>query len=142
MILEPVAQYLLGQGLARAFGVDLFCVYMPLDVKNAILLVSQLGGNHINYQLPGWRKNDPFQIVVRAQDPVAGKALAWRVQTALAAIEQGGPVAMSYPADPTIPALTVRYIRPAHDPVVFPRLQSGLWEINTNFNATYIIGPS
>ena len=132
MIIEPIMKILQDANIG-VIGTSIFGYYMPPDVNTGILVVSSLSGASISYETPNFRKDDRFQIITRAPSSTAALNLMRKVSIALTLTKD-----QTIPSLQTgIPDLCFIYIRPAHDPIVFPRLQSGLTECSLNLSATY-----
>lgn len=126
MNLEPLAQKLSDDGIATA-GVDLFIHNMPSNVTKAVLLLSNLTGTPIDFELPGYRRTS-FQAIIRHTDYVQGLALANEVSEALT-FKSGESI---------LDTLHIKHILPRHEPVVFPVSEGDFLEISVNFDAVYI----
>jgi hypothetical protein len=132
MQVEPLVSLLVNANLGVA-GQTIFIDYMSENINSGILLLSSLAGNTIDYELPGWRWHDSFQAIIRSPDRAAGMALAIQVKNALTILQDtvvSAPSGQSY---------SLRYLRPIHDPIVYPRQLGGVWEISINFNACYVV---
>jgi len=125
MKIEPLAEYLESEGIAKA-GKDLFAYYMPDSVSEGILLISSLEGTPIDTELPGYRKTG-FQVIIRHDDHVKGRALADQVSSALTM------------SNTTLTDMYVNYIRPRHEPVVFPSSEGDFLEFSVNYDANYVM---
>ncbi|NQZ53219.1 MAG: hypothetical protein HRT93_03085 [Piscirickettsiaceae bacterium] len=125
MKLEPIAGYLESKGIAFA-GEDLFADHMPENVEEGVLLVSPLIGEQIDYDLPNYRKTS-FQVIVRHTDRKKGVALAEMVMEALTL---GNTDALT--------GISVKYMRPRHEPVIFPSSKGDYLEISVNYDTAYI----
>tara|TARA_R110000851_G_C13102760_1_gene569250 strand:- start:33162 stop:33545 length:384 start_codon:yes stop_codon:yes gene_type:complete len=125
MKLEPIAQHLVTEDVAEQ-GVDLFIYNMPSGVEIGILLISSLSGTEIDYELPGFKRTS-FQAIVRHTEFVEGRELADLVSSTLT-LKNGT----------MLDNLLVRYIRPRHEPVVYPVSEGDYLEFSINFDAVYI----
>jgi hypothetical protein len=123
MKLEPLAQYLKDQDIAIP-GTDLFIYEMPSSVKVGILILTSLSGTNINYELPDYRKTT-FQVIVRHTDHVKGRELAELVSSGLTM------------SGATLEGMSVNYIRPKHEPVVYPVSEGDFLEFSVNFDANF-----
>lgn len=129
MILEPLCT-LLDQA---ALGVPVFQDYMAPTIDRGIVLLSTLAGNHIDWEMPLWRRNDPFQVIVRSTTVTDGRELAYQVRDILTFSSR------LLSAEAGLPALLMTYSRPTCDPIVYPRQTGNLWEVSSNFQASYAI---
>lgn len=127
MNLEPIAEYLELQG-AGTRGTNIFVYSMPDEIISGVLLVETLLGTTIDHELPNYRRAD-FQVIVRHSDFAAGKALAEQVSNLLTLENKSA----------TINGMNVKFIRPKHEPVPFPRLEGGGLEFSVNFESAYVI---
>lgn len=125
MNLEAIANYLVTQGVGIS-GQSLFVYRMPPAINEGILLISDLKGTEIDYELPGFKRTT-FQAIVRHTEHVAGRALADLVSSTLT-LENGF----------VLSNLLVRYIRPRHEPVMYPVSEGDYLEFSVNFDAVYI----
>lgn len=127
MKLEPIAEYLHSLGIATP-GKDLFAYSAPSSApNNSVLLVSPLTGTDIDYELPCFRRTK-FQVIVRGSDHVEGVKLAEKIMDALT-LENSS----------VMPEISIKYMRPRHEPVVFPSSEGDLLEVSVNYDTVYII---
>lgn len=125
MNLAPLAEYLELEDIAVA-GKDLFLYQMPSTVSVGILLLTPLSGTEIDYYLPGYRKTT-FQVIVRHTDHVEGQALAELISATLTL------------ANKQLTNMNVNYIRPKHEPVVYPVSEGDFLEFSVNYDANYVM---
>lgn len=125
MKIEPVAEYIEDEGIAFA-GTDLFAYHMPEDVEEGVLLLPPLTGEKIDYELPDYRTSS-FQIIVRHKSHAKGVALAEMIMSLL-----------TLSNSTVLNGLSVKYMRPRHEPVVFPSSKGDYLEISVNYDAVYI----
>jgi len=124
MKFEPLADYLDGQGIVTK-GQTLFIHYMPQTIKIGALMLGKLTGTPIDPELPGYYKTG-FRIIVRHQDIVDGLAMANQIKDALNM------------RNVELPGMSIRYIVPKHEPVLFPISEGDHLEISINFDAVYV----
>jgi len=127
MKLEGIQDYLEAEDVGET-GVDLFINHMDDEVKEGVVLMSPLTGTYIDHELPNYRKGS-FQVIVRARDYESGDELA-RTISDLLTLEN---------TRTTIDDMAIKYMRPKHEPIVFPRLQGGGLEFSVNFEVAYVI---
>lgn len=125
MKLEPIAEFLEDEGIGTA-GKDLFVYHMPEGVSEGVLLVSPLSGEKIDYELPNYRVSK-FQVIVRHSSYREGVALAVMVMNAITLSNTD-----------VLNGIFVKYMRPRHEPVVFPSSKGDNLEISVNYDAVYI----
>ena len=133
MRMEQLTPLIEAAGLGLS-GKDLFIYFMPADVTVGVLVVSSLSGSKINYDLPGYRKDVGFQIIVRGPNLNEALTRATAIMKAVTITKR-----IMLPAIPSIgaPAIYVSYARPLHDPQPYPRMLGKGWEVSMNFMATY-----
>jgi len=124
MDLQKIGDVIVDGGLGQK-GRDLFIYQMPPDVTQGILVRGNYNGSPINWEMPEYF-HDEFQIVIRAKTVDAGLRLADAVSALLTISNRtiGG-------------AMDVKFIRPRHKPVVFPRSDGSNVEFSINFDAVY-----
>lgn len=125
MKLDVLAQAL-EDALVGKIGRDIFVHFMPDQIVEGVLLLNSLSGAAIDHELPGYRRST-FQVIVRHQDYDEGEALARTV---------AGILTMEYE---TFTGVTTRYVRPKHDPVVYPVSKGDNLEFSVNYEAVYIL---
>jgi hypothetical protein len=128
LVMEQVANLLVAAGLGT-LGKDLFVHGMPESVPAGLVVLNRVAANDIDYDLPAWRR-DGFQVVARHGSPLEAEKLARRVMAALHfhGWRQLAPAgAMTVPTD-------VLFIRPRHEPIVYPRSPGDLHEASVNFD--------
>ena len=135
MIVEPVLRIIEQSGLGLVAGQNLFAYFMPGDVLSGVVVLPTLAGNHISYELFGFRKDDTFQVLARAGHAEQARDRAWKIQQALIRTKQVSVTSFT----PNVPSVIFSYIRANHDPIVYPRQLSGEWEASVNYAATYAI---
>lgn len=106
-------------------GVSLFLNMMPTECELGVLLKPPLTGTRINYELPGYFKTS-IQVVARAHDYATGQALIKHAVDALLIT-----------SDTLIETLTIRYLRPRHQPVAFPISEGNFLEFNVSMELCY-----
>jgi len=122
MNLEPFYQ-LVKTALPQERG--LYKAHMPNNVKRGILILHQLSGATIDPNLPNYRKTR-FQAIIRETSFQSGYDLAKQVSAALEV------------ARVTVGTVYIHFVRPLHDPVGFPRADSGFIEFSVNFETAYV----
>lgn len=125
MNLEPFASHLESQGIG-VVGDNIFYYEMPAVVETGILLRESQAGTLIDPELPGYRKTY-FRAVVRDGSYSAGLALSEQVLEALTI------------ANVSLSNLSVKFVRPLNEPIVFPRSEGDAVEFSINFEAVYVI---
>ena len=125
MILEAVAEFLKSERVAVG-GKDLFIHEMPSKVSIGVLLLTPLSGTTINHELPKYRTAG-FQVIVRHTDHVNGRLLVDQVMASLTM------------ANVTLGGLKVNFIRPKHEPVVYPTSEGDFLEFSVNYDANYVM---
>lgn len=111
--------------------------YMPAGVEKGVVLLPSLAGDPINWELGGhWRNAHAFQAIVRDFDIPCGSQRAVDVNKALTILQE-----TTLPAMPElgIPSVVIRYIRPKHDVITYPRSPANYFEFSTNFEAVFSI---
>jgi hypothetical protein len=138
MRLEQLARRLEIAGLGTR-GQDLFIHYMPAQVTVGMVLLPSLAGDPIDWELGGgWRNSShAFQLIARDANIPNGYKRASDAVNALLIQQDTILPAM----DPDIPASNVRFIRPNHDIITYPRGPSGYFEFSMNFQAAFSIDP-
>lgn len=126
MDLDALAAYIADSGLGVVTGRDktIFVYDMPEKVARGVLLKLPDDGVPIDHELPGYRKTG-FQVIVRDNDYVKGMKAANDISTALNL------------SNTTVGTMSCRFIRPKHEPIVFPVSQGDTLEFSVNFDATY-----
>lgn len=128
MLMKVIAEYAHGIG-AGVIGQTLFAYNMPESVVLSILLRQPLNPVDINYELPGYRKTQ-FQVIARChpKDIEQGHALITAFVEA---------ITIEYESD--IAGMHVKYMRPRHDPMVYPLSEGNHLEFAVNFDLVYVI---
>jgi len=126
MKLESVAEFLEDEGFGRR-GTDIFAYHMPEEATTGILLLNPLSGTQIQHDLPGYRKG-MFMVVVRAADYQTGFALCSEISALLNMAETD-----------KLADVLVKYIRPQHDPVVYPNSTGDNLEFAVAFETAYVL---
>lgn len=135
MQIEQIAARIQAANLGT-FGTDLFANNMPATVSEGIIVLPNLSGNVIDWELgPNWRNNAGFQIVVRA--PMGKYREGYNLATSVAAVMTITQDTVIPAINPDIPSVTIRYCRPKHDIISYPRSQTGLVEFSMNFEMAY-----
>lgn len=128
MFLKTIAEYAESKD-AGTIGVNLFAYNMPETSNLGVLLRQPLVGADIDYELPGYRKSK-FQVVVRCKP---------------AEIEQGRAKIDDFVQKITLlteTALTgylIKFMRPRHDPIMYPISEGANLEFSVNFDVVYVI---
>lgn len=125
MKLEAVASLIAQAGIAVP-GENLFVYHLPDSVLNGVLIVDSSTGEPIDYEVIGFRKTS-FQIIVRASTHSVGKEMAERIMNLLTITKQQ-----------IAPGFSVKYMRPRHEPVVYPISEGGHLEFSVNYDVSYI----
>lgn len=118
MKLEDAVVAIIQQAGLGVPGKTLFHTHMPANVPKGILVMARVPVMIDKYT--GLRKG-PFQVIVRAATIVEAHALATQLMSALATEgKRQGPVRFLF-------------IKPEHDPLVFPRTEGGQFEASVNY---------
>lgn len=131
MILDRLAERLEAAGhgeIARS----IFVHFMPDDIAEGIMLRTPLNGHEIDHELPGVRTGE-IQFIVRARDFTTGFGL---ITPAVQAITMLETVIADENGDPQY---RVNWLRPMHDPIVYPRSMGNAYEFSVNFDCRYVI---
>ena len=128
MRLESIAGLLVTAGLGT-LGTNLFIYSMPDTVDAGILLRQGLRGTDIDHELPGKRRGE-FQLIVRANDYVAGHAL---IRLAMAAL--------TLPERTELADRVVNFQRPRHEPLVYQRSLGNGIEMAVYFDTDFVELP-
>lgn len=113
-------------------GTTLFAHKMPATVTKGVLVLAPLTGSEIDYELPGWRRSR-YQIIARAPSVSEAMTLAMAASAALTWL-----LPRTVPASGMYPSIEVKYFRPLHDPIVYPRSEGNLVEASVNFETAYV----
>jgi hypothetical protein len=106
-------------------GTSLFLNMMPTECELGVLLKPPLNGTKIDYELPGYFKTG-VQVVARSHDYATGLDLCKRAVAALLIT-----------SDTVVGPMTVRYLRPKHQPVAFPLSEGNFIEFNVQMEVCY-----
>ena len=124
---EQVANLMVANGVGR-LGRDVFVHAMPETVTQGWLILGKLDLLDIDWDLPTLRK-EGFQILARHPSPLEAEKMAMRAARAVS-FHQWRDLPPAGSAESSIRAL---YIRPRHDPIVFPRSEGDIYEASVNF---------
>lgn len=124
---------LLVEARVGAPGSTIFTNFMPSECTRGVLLRNNLGGVEIYHELPGYYQSEP-QAIVRAQTIEDGESLAESVMAALT-VHQTRTLQDSTGRD----VMQLNYLRPKHEPIVFPRSDGNGREWSINFSACYVV---
>ena len=128
MNLLDLAEYLEAQDIGlRVKGMEknLFLTHMPAQLRTGVLMRESAPGTVFDHELPQFYRVS-FQVVVRHDDFLKGRKIAEDVSASLTVHEV------------TIGSMHLHYIRPRHQPFVFPASQGDLLEFSVNFDACYV----
>ena len=127
-MLLDIADYLQSNGVGiTGANVDGIFVYsMPEDAVPAVLLLDPPDGVPIDHELPDYYKTT-FQIVVRHTEHQEGRALADEVSDVLNFENRA------------IGDFRFNYIRPKHQPYVFPGSKGEFLEFSINFETSFVL---
>lgn len=139
MRLEGLAALLQDANLGKP-GVDLFCYYMPDDVRQGIVLRIGLIGSPIDHELPGYRPQGTFQLITRAQTFDKAFDLAEAAAAVLTLVNE--PLGTAATNGEAVSAYHVNYSRARHEPIVYPRSAGGNLEASINFDINYVVLPT
>lgn len=114
-------------------GSTIFTHFMPGECTRGVLLRNNLGGVEICHELPGYYQSEP-QAIVRAQTIEDGERLAELVMAALT-VHQTRILRDNTGRD----VMQLNYLRPRHEPIVFPRSDGNGREWSINFSACYVV---
>lgn len=115
---EAIVSMIQTAGLGTV-GVSLFHSHMPAQVLNGVLVMTRVPIANDPYS--GLRKG-PFQVVVRSQDLEEAHNKASQIMKALTT------------DGVTVGEVSFLFIKPAHEPLVFPRTEGSLFEASVNYN--------
>lgn len=122
---EPIATYLQDRGIGIV-GESIFAYTLPPDLDMAIAIIPPLSGTPIDAELPGYRRGK-FQVIVRTPTHQDGDTIARQIMSELTLVNsQIGP-------------MSIKYIRPRHEPVVYPSSKGDLLETSVNYDAVYVM---
>jgi hypothetical protein len=124
MNMMPLIQRLEAAGVG-APGTSLFINIMPTECELGVLLKPPLTGTKIDYELPGYFKTS-LQVVARSHDYNTGLLLAKQAVTALLIT-----------SDTVVDNMTIRFLRPKHQPVAFPLSEGNFIEFNVSMEVCY-----
>jgi len=128
MFLKAIAEYAQSVG-AGTIGQDLFAYNMPETPNIGILLRQPLVGAEIDYELPGYRKSK-FQVVVRCK--------ATQIEQGRATIDDF-VAKITLMQETALTGYTIKFMRPRHDPIVYPISEGANLEFSVNFDVVYVI---
>lgn len=128
MFLKTIADYAVTQG-AGVIGKTLFAYNMPETANLAVLLRQPLVGAPIDYELPGYRKTK-FQVVARCKptEIEQGRALI-----------DGFVEKITLLRETVLSGYQIKFMRPRHDPVMYPISEGANLEFSVNFDVVYVI---
>ena len=133
MIYDILEGKLVAQGFVA--GSDLFRYTIPANVNSAVMFKLPLSGVPVDHNMPGWHSAE-IQVVCRDPDPVACMNTALRVQKILTV-----ETIEVYPASAERGQAHITNFLPMQLPVIFPRLDSNLFETSQNFLAHFGFKP-
>lgn len=128
LAMEQVAALLAAAGLGTP-GKDLFVHRMPDGCPAGLVVLNRLAAQAIDWNLPRYRR-DSFQVVARHRLPLEAERLARRAMEALTLFGWRELPPAGAVERPT----AVMFIRPRHEPIVYPRSESDLHEASVNYD--------
>lgn len=128
MFLKTLAQYAASVG-GGIIGKTLFAYNMPETANLAVLLRQPLTGAQIDYELPGYRKTK-FQVVARCKPT--------EIEQGHALIE-GFVQKITLMQETSLAGYKVKFMRPRHDPIMYPISEGANMEFSVNFDVVYVI---
>lgn len=128
MLLKIIAEYAESIN-AGTIGRDLFAYNMPETSNLGVLLRQPLTGAEIDYELPGYRKAK-FQVIVRCK-PV-------EIEQGLVKITEFVDM-ITVLSEMNLSGMQIKYMRPRHDPVLYPVSEGNNLEYSVNFDVVYVI---
>lgn len=128
MFLKTIAEYAESIG-AGMIGRDLFAYNMPESSNLGILLRQPLVGAEIDYELPGYRKSK-FQVITRCKPPEIEQGRA-KIDEFVSAI--------TILSETNLTGMQIKFMRPRHDPVMYPISEGANLEFSVNFDVVYVI---
>lgn len=120
----PLIERLQAAGVGTS-GTSLFLNMMPTECELGVLLKPPLTGTKIDYELPGFFKTS-LQVVARSHDYSTGLALCKQAVAALLIT-----------TDTVVGPMTIRFLRPKHQPVAFPLSEGNFIEFNVSMEVCY-----
>lgn len=126
MWLDELAEYAAGKAIAGIPAENIFVQQIPTGTVPAAMLAAPQTGVRIDPELRGLFKGS-LQLVVRAAKSSEAESLAQAISDG---IETEFEVALD--------SVTIRYIRPRHLPVPFPRSDGDLFEAVVNFDLCFV----
>ncbi len=131
--MEQVAAVLRDAG-AGLYGKTLFAYEMPAACRSGLVVMQGGVGEGIDHELPSWERQ-AFQVIARSPGIAAGFPL---IQAAVTALTWQLP--RTLPAVGNYPAMLVRRCLPRHNPIIYPRTDTDLYEFSVNFD--YVAHPA
>lgn len=124
MWLDEIAIYLRSLHIS---GIDqaVFVHAMPAEVKPAVMVAVGYQGMPVDPEIPGFFKGR-IQAVSRGLKSINAEEYAQAVSNALTINET------------TVGSIFVKYIRPVHLPVPFPRSGGDYYEASVNFDICFL----
>lgn len=114
MFIEAFAN-LMQKAKIGAVGVDIFCHYMPSNVKSGVLLINPNAGINIDHELRGFYY-DSFTIIVRNA-------------TMTKTMEKANKIMSIFPVEETVSeGVYFKMVRPMTMPIVYPKNDGALIE--------------
>jgi hypothetical protein len=124
--LDELADHIASKGIVGIPADNIFVQQIPTGVTPAAMIASPQTGIRIDPELRGLFKGS-LQLVVRAAKSKDAENLAQ-------AISDGIETETGVELD----SVSVRYIRPRHLPVPFPRSEGDLFEAVVNFDLCFV----
>lgn len=121
MIVKEVAEMLVDGGVGT-LGIDIFTHFMPYDVDIGVLVLANIAGDAIDYEITGMRRGG-FQVIVR--EPDYDDTLISRISSLLTIQSE------------VMYGLDIKYMLPKSEPVVYPATDGNNIEYSVNFDAMY-----
>lgn len=124
--MEQIATVLAQASLGQ-IGKSIFVHRMPGEISSGLVVLNQLSGYSIDWELPGF-KIGKFQVIARHTSVPQGLSLA---RGAMAALTWQEPRML--PAQAGLNDILVRRVLPMHDPITYPRSDGDMVEHSINF---------
>jgi len=122
-ILEDIQDYVNDRGIAIV-GDDSFQFSMPAKVSRGVLFRLPLTGVKIDHELRGYFTTQ-IQVIVRDADYKAGGERCETLTEALTMCHR------------RLQNFYVDYMRPQHEPIIYPRSESGYIEFSVNYDVRF-----
>lgn len=123
MNLSDVAEYVEDLGYGSQ-GKNLFIHHVPTTATKGIFLLSPLSGDRIDYELEGYKKTS-FQVIVRDPNYQDGHELSKTLMKELRLANQD------------LASTHVIYMRPRHEPIVYPNSDGDYLEMSVNYDVCF-----